>query len=148
MLELFACLEAPRRESDRAAHLLEGLLLELHRPAAAEGEAAGSAAEELAAAMRRSPGDAPDPVRWAERAGLSMVHFRRSFRQRFGMPPGQFLQALRLERAAEALRSGGEPVKRIADSVGIPDVLYFTRLFSRRFRMGPAAYRQHHRELL
>jgi AraC-like DNA-binding protein len=148
MLELFGCLEAPRPDSEHATHLLEGLLLELHRPAQTDGPPAASAAEELAAAMRRSPGDAPDPVRWAERAGVSLVHFRRSFRRRFGMPPVRFLQALRLERAAEALRSGGQPVKRIADSVGIPDVLYFTRLFSRRFKTGPAAYRRQHQELL
>jgi len=148
MLELFRCLEAPPADSERAAHLLEGLLLELHRPAAAPEDAGPSPADELAAAMRRTPDDPPDPKRWAERTGLSLVHFRRSFRRRLGMPPGQFLQAVRLERAAEALRAGNDPVKRIADSVGIPDVLYFTRLFSRRFRMAPAAYRRHHQDLL
>ena len=148
MLELFACLEAPRPDSELAVHLLEGLLLELHRPAATVGEEGSSAAEELAAAVLRSPEDPPDPGWWAGRAGLSLVHFRRGFRRRFGMPPGQFLQAVRLERAAEALRSGSDPVKAVADSVGFADVLYFTRLFSRRFKMGPAAYRRHHRELL
>ena len=148
MLELFASLEAPQPRPERAVHLLEGLLLELQEPAAAaEGDEAGAALDALAAAMRRTLAEPPDLAAWSGRARLSPVHFRRRFRERFGAPPGQFLQALRLEAAAERLRAGRGAVKEIAAEVGVADVLYFTRLFKRRFGLPPAAYGRRHREL-
>ena len=60
LLELFAHLEAPRRELDRATHLLEGLLLSLGEPAAGGADALDAAIEESAAAMRRRPAEVPD----------------------------------------------------------------------------------------
>jgi AraC-like DNA-binding protein len=146
MLELFACLEAPAPDDARAAHLLEGLLLELQRPAPDESDQLSAAMTEFSAAMRRRPAAEADLADWAARAGCSLVHFRRKFRERFGSPPGRFLQGLRLERAADRLRSGREAVKEIAASVGIADVLYFTRLFKRRFGLPPARYRREHQE--
>jgi AraC-like DNA-binding protein len=147
LLELFACLEEPAPRIERATHLLEGLLLELSAPTREGPDEVGGVLGELAAAMRRAPGGSPDLEAWAGRAGLSLVQFRRRFRERFGAPPGRFLQALRLEAAAERLRSGRGEVKEIAAEVGIDDVLYFTRLFRRRFGLPPATYRRRHREL-
>ncbi len=146
LMELFAHLEAPRRELDRAVHLLEGLLLSLDEQGVESADEMNAALEELVAAMRRRPAEAADVEKRAARAGTSLVHFRRRFRARFGAPPGQFLQALRLEAAADSLRSGREAIKEIAVRVGIPDVLYFTRLFRRRFGLPPGRYRKEHRQ--
>jgi len=146
MLELFAALEAPQPEQVRAVHLLEGLLLELHRPSPEKSDLLSGALEELAAAMRRNPGSEPDLERCALGAGCSLVHFRRKFREQFGAPPGRFLQGLRLESAADLLRSTSGPIKEIAAEVGFGDVLYFTKLFRRRFDLPPARYRRRHHD--
>ncbi len=146
MLELFACIEAPHHDDSRAAHMLEGLLLELQRPAPEETDRLSAAMTEFIASLRRAPAVEIDIEAWAARAGCSLVHFRRKFRERLGSPPGRFLQGLRLERAADHLRSAHQPIKEIAASVGISDVLYFTRLFARRFGLPPAKYRREHQQ--
>ena len=147
MLELFSYLESPRPEEGRATHLLEGLLLELQGSGRGESDRLSGIISELTARLRRDPSLHLDVTSWAERAACSAAHFRRRFRERCGAPPGRFQQALRLERAAERLRSGEAAIKKIAADVGIADVLYFTRLFSRRFGLPPATYRRTHRQL-
>ncbi len=70
---------------------------------------------------------------------LSVDHFSRRFRLRFGISPGRLRTQARLRLAAQLLRSGSAPVKSVARQVGIQDATAFTRLFRRHYGMPPSA---------
>jgi AraC-like DNA-binding protein len=74
---------------------------------------------------------------------LSTSHFNRLFRKRTGEPPHQFLKNLRLDRAAQILRSDTDAVSVIAQRVGYRNTSHFVRDFRSKFGSTPLAYRQH-----
>ena len=75
-------------------------------------------------------------------AFTSPGNLSRLFRQHHGVSFQGYLQKVRLEKAAELLRSTRLPVARIARRVGYRDVSRFGQHFKRRFRAAPTAYRQ------
>ena len=67
----------------------------------------------------------------------------RLFRQQMGCTFHEYLNSLRLTRAAERLRREPEKnVLEIALDCGFPTVTYFNRLFLRKYGKSPTAYRQ------
>jgi AraC-like DNA-binding protein len=72
---------------------------------------------------------------------VSEVYLRGLFRSLTGVPPLEFLQRRRIERACDILRSSDESIKSIAWSVGFTDVPYFYRVFKKWMRTTPASYR-------
>jgi AraC-like DNA-binding protein len=77
----------------------------------------------------------------AANCGLSVDHFIRRFRQQLGQTPAQFVLERRLVTAAQHLVLTQETVSAIATACGFPDRYYFTRAFTRRMGLPPAAYR-------
>lgn len=77
----------------------------------------------------------------AAELGLSYSGFRKKFRRITGMPPGQYQQQLRLNRACEWLRHGNLTISEIATRLGYESVFYFSRLFKRKLGVAPSAYR-------
>ena len=75
-------------------------------------------------------------------AFTSPGNLSRLFRQHHGVSFQGYLQKVRLEKAAELLRSTRLPVARIARRVGYRDVSRFGQHFKRRFQVSPTAYRQ------
>lgn len=75
-------------------------------------------------------------------AFTSPGNLSRLFRQHHGVSFQGYLQKVRLEKAAELLRSTRLPVARIARRVGYRDVSRFGQHFKRRFQASPTAYRQ------
>lgn len=73
---------------------------------------------------------------------LSMSHFNRLFRERTGLPPYQYLKQVRLNRAAQLLRSGSEPVSEVAKRAGYSNTSHFVRDFRKKFDATPLAYRR------
>jgi AraC-like DNA-binding protein len=69
----------------------------------------------------------------------------RLFRRQFNLSFQAYLQKLRLEKAAELLRTTRLPIGRVAKRVGYNDVSRFGQHFKRRFRETPAAYRMSQR---
>jgi len=85
----------------------------------------------------------PNPVRSMVRlSGLAERTFKRRFQQATGMPPLEYVHALRLEEAKQMLESGELPVEAIANEVGYEDAGYFSRLFRRKVNLTPAQYRK------
>lgn len=85
----------------------------------------------------------PNPVRSMTRlSGLAERTFKRRFQLATGMPPLEYVHALRLEEAKQMLESGDLPIEAIANEVGYEDAGYFSRLFRRKINLTPAQYRK------
>lgn len=77
----------------------------------------------------------------SELAGMSRSVFAARFAEVVGRSPMEFLQALRLARAAELLVGTDLPVKSVATRVGYSSRSSFTRAFVARQGAGPTAFR-------
>ena len=145
--ELLATLDRDGPAAPKAAHLLEGLLFALHEPAPAPSLLPHQQRlEHLARAIRTAPQRTWDFQAEAKRLGLSYSHFRRHFRAHTGTPPHQFLLRARLGTAADRLRNTAQPIKTVAESVGIADVYHFGKLFRACYHLPPGLYRREARQ--
>ena len=73
---------------------------------------------------------------------MSKYHFLRCFRALTGVTPHQYLIALRLRRAATALRTTLEPVAAIAFEAGFGDLSTFNARFRSAFGASPQRFRR------
>ena len=78
--------------------------------------------------------------------GVSISHYRRSFRRVLGFSPIDFLLDLRLRHAEKLLAETGLSVAGTASETGFGDANYFSRIFSRRKGVSPRKWRQTRRE--
>jgi len=78
---------------------------------------------------------------FAEMANYSPFHFARLFRQVIGIPPGEFLAALRFERAKELLLTSELSVTDICFEVGFNSLGTFSSRFKQLVGVGPAELR-------
>lgn len=77
----------------------------------------------------------------AEQMCLSSDHFTRIFKQISGMSPIQYIQAKRIERAQTLLLASRLSIKEIAETVGIPNLSQFSKLFTKETGHSPREYR-------
>jgi transcriptional regulator GlxA family with amidase domain len=80
-------------------------------------------------------------ARLAERCSLSPRQLSRRFQRAFGLPPGNFVERLRIEEAQNLLTSSSSTVEQIAEKVGFRSADVFRRAFMRRCGIAPAVYR-------
>lgn len=59
-----------------------------------------------------------------------------------GLCPKQYLNSLRLKRACTLLENQANSVTEVAVSVGFPDVLTFSKFFSKHMGVSPSKYKQ------
>ncbi len=143
-VELMSALSRPQNDMhDVAVNLLDRLCL-----LAKANEQRGQPPDERALRLEALAGEiAAEPEReWstdemASRAGVSSGHLRRLFADRYEISPYQYVIDVRMQRAAQMLRSSDAAVKEVASAVGVDDLAYFTRLFKARFGYPPARYR-------
>ena len=77
----------------------------------------------------------------AAMCGFSSSHFMKLFRELTGSSFAQYVKNLRLDTAAQLLRTTSGRVGEIAEAVGFRNLPYFTRAFGSRFHMSPLTYR-------
>lgn len=77
----------------------------------------------------------------AKRTNLSPSRFRAVFRERYGVPPHQFLINLRLDHAKELLSTTTYSIAKIAEFCGFSDVSHFTNRFRSITGISPGAFR-------
>ena len=74
--------------------------------------------------------------------GVHPNHLSRAFRERYDVSPKQYLQTLKLEKAASMLTTTDTPVALIAESLGFDDQHAFSKLFKKYWGVSPMAYRK------
>lgn len=73
---------------------------------------------------------------------VSPSYLTRLFKRHTGMAPIHYLNGLRINIAKRLLYSTELPVARVADHIGFPDALYFSRLFRKLEGVPPREYRK------
>lgn len=72
---------------------------------------------------------------------VSASHLTRLFREKLGISPHAFLKQVRMERAAELLKTQTERVAMVAQKVGYKNASHFVRDFRQRFGGTPGKMR-------
>jgi len=67
----------------------------------------------------------------AHLAGLSEARFKVRFKEATGVPPGEYVQRIRIEEARRRLAAGRESVTRIAFDLGFSSSQYFATVYKR-----------------
>lgn len=106
-----------------------------------------TAVERVITAMRRFEDGVLCLRTMAEIANLSPYHFARTFRSITGIPPGEFLTAVRLERAKHLLLSTEIGVSEACFEVGYESVGTFTTRFKNLVGLPPGKMRRLPEEL-
>jgi AraC-like DNA-binding protein len=78
--------------------------------------------------------------RLAQGIGVSSRHFRRAFKQRFGINATDFVTDLRISQAKRLINTTKQPIAQIARQVGYQDESHFRRTFKREMGIPPAIY--------
>jgi AraC-like DNA-binding protein len=78
----------------------------------------------------------------AREVALSRSALAERFATLVAEPPIQYLMRWRLALAAQKLRSGREPIARVAERSGYESEAAFSRAFKREFGVSPAAWRK------
>jgi AraC-like DNA-binding protein len=94
------------------------------------------------AVMRRDPTRALTLQQQAEIAGFSPFHFARLFREVIGIPPGEFLTALRFERSKELLLTTDASVTDICYEIGYESLGTFSSRFRQLVGVSPQQFRR------
>jgi AraC-like DNA-binding protein len=85
--------------------------------------------ERVIALLRRNPAEPPGLEEIGRQVGCSPFHLSRTFSREMGMTIPQYLRKIRMERAAELLRSGKYNVTEAALEVGYSSLSHFSQAF-------------------
>lgn len=77
----------------------------------------------------------------AEKSHLSEAHFRKLFKEKYGMPPMQYLGNLRINHAKTLLHESDSTVGEIAAKCGFANVYSFCRSFRKHTGKTPTEFR-------
>ncbi len=84
----------------------------------------------------------------AEYIGINRCYLARNFKKETDMSPKEYLINYRLERAALSLESGDDPISYVANQVGYPDQMAFSKAFKKKYGIGPQQYRKEQKKAL
>lgn len=96
--------------------------------------------EKAQAILRNNLQNPPDLEELAKQVGCSHYYLSRTFSQQVGQTLQQYLRQIRLERAAELLRTGKCNVTEAAFAVGYNSLSHFSTAFHEMFGCCPGLY--------
>ncbi len=73
---------------------------------------------------------------------IDQSYFTRAFSKECGVPPVKWLNDFRIKKACQLLSLTDMPINEISSAVGIPDSLYFSRVFKMNVGITPSEYRK------
>lgn len=76
----------------------------------------------------------------SELCGISTSYLKKLFIKRFGVPPVKYIIQMKLNYAADLLRSGLYPLNQVAAMCGYPSYYYFSRQFKSYFGTPPKSF--------
>ncbi len=79
---------------------------------------------------------------FARLLNLSRTLFYKKTKSLTGHSPNEYIRIIRLNKAAEMLKTSGLNVSEIAYCVGFSDPFYFSKCFKEQFKQNPSLYRQ------
>lgn len=74
--------------------------------------------------------------------GISVVYLRKLFKNKFAMTIGDYVSRVRMQSAAELLKTEGFRITELSDKCGFSTVSAFSNAFCRIFGMSPRTYRK------
>jgi len=80
------------------------------------------------------------PYEIAQEVAVHPAHLMREFRRRHGCTVGEYVRAIRVERACELLRCSKLTCAEVAHTVGFADQSHFNRTFRQRLGVTPMEY--------
>ncbi len=99
--------------------------------------------EEAKSYIRSRYGDSSLSVeQLCQRLHISQSYFSTIFKQEGGMSCVQYLTDVRMEKAAELLRTTDEKTYLVAAAVGYEEPNYFSYVFKKKFGVSPSQYRK------
>lgn len=78
----------------------------------------------------------------AEVMNMSESNLYAVFKKETGVSPNRYLTDYRLSVSVDMLIRGTDSIEHIAESVGINDRFYFSRIFKKKYLVSPAKYRK------
>lgn len=79
----------------------------------------------------------------AARCSVSESYFRKVFGEAMHMTPMEYINLVRIHMACQLLEKTEDPVRDIAERVGLPSLATFNRNFEKILGMSPGAWRKH-----
>ncbi|MFA7231293.1 MAG: AraC family transcriptional regulator [Victivallaceae bacterium] len=141
--ELLKYLDKPVFGPDRAAVMLQGLLLQLHEQTQQEQyDRMDDRLKALVEKMKLAPAENWDFRREARKMELSYSHFRKLFTDGMNKPPALFLTGLKMELAAKLLKEHTLSLTETAEACGYEDIYYFNKSFRKHHSVSPGRYRK------
>ena len=92
--------------------------------------------------MEEAEGRELSMPRLARSLGVAYTHFRREFRRSTGMPPGQYLLRVRMQRVQRLLGSTDETLKEVAERLGFSSAFHLSSAFKARYGVSPSQWRR------
>lgn len=77
----------------------------------------------------------------AKLCGLSTVYFRKLFFEVIGMPPSEYINTLKIEKAKEILKSDYGSISDIASELGYLNIYDFSRAFKKAVGVSPKKFK-------
>jgi AraC-like DNA-binding protein len=141
--EMLRYLNTPIWGMDRAANMLEGLLLQLHeQKQQMQFDHMDGRIRDLIVKIRKSPAENWDFRDEAKKIMLSSSHFRKLFHDGMNQSPTLFLISARMELAARLLKETLLTIAEIAERCGYDDIYYFSKSFKKYHSTSPGRYRR------
>ena len=78
----------------------------------------------------------------AKRLNISRSHLHRVFTKTYGMPPGKYINNLRIEKACYMLSNTAHSINSISELLGFENQLYFSNVFKKHTGKSPRNYRK------
>jgi AraC-like DNA-binding protein len=91
--------------------------------------------------MRESLESNMDMEKLAKQLPMGYSTFRKLFKEQTGLPPNQYHLNLRLDKAKELLETTALTINEIAYQAGFDSVFYFSKIFKKKNKCSPTAYR-------
>ncbi|MEM6428234.1 MAG: AraC family transcriptional regulator [Deinococcota bacterium] len=101
--------------------------------------------EEAKRLLEANVGKPADLPSLAKKLGLSYAGFRARFKKESKLPPGQYLQQLRIQEASDLLIKTDLTIKAIAERLHFYDEFHFSKQFKKTLGFSPRAFRRYFR---